>query len=195
MPRILIPTKEKKSKTKKKNIILSSTEDFILLTDSREQQPFRFPREIKTEIFALPTGDYSVKNMEHLVCVERKSKQDMYSSLSSGRKRFFKEVLRMAEFEQACFVVTCTMEDFLKPPSYVRGFTLFESKFNPKSAINSLISWHIKYEVPTIFAGTHFLGMTFTMRFLEKFWKFKKGQEVEEKEEMEEMEGSEIENE
>lgn len=185
MPKILGITeknKKKKTGTRKKKVDTfqhSLQDNLILLQDSREQTPFLFPKGIQVEISALSTGDYSIKGMESLICVERKSHQDMYSSLSSGRDRFRKEVLRMAELERACFVVTCTMEEFLRPPSYVKGFTLIESRFNPKSAINSLISWHVKYGVPTIFSGTHISGMTFTMRFLEKFWKFKKEGEKE----------------
>ena len=185
MPKILEGTEKKnrrpKMRKKKEDVLTQQQPQDIMtiITDSREQNKFLFPREINSIVSTLKTGDYSILSMENLICVERKSHADFYQSLGSSRERFEREILRMAEFERACFITTVSLEEFLKPPVYNKGFTLFESKLNPRSAINSIISYQVKYNIPTIFAGSQQLGMVYTLRFLEKFWKYKKEKEGE----------------
>lgn len=76
---------------------------FTIITDSREQQPFDFPPSefcngsvTKT----LKTGDYSLLNAEHLLCIERKKNcSEIWSNLAKQWKRFSAELERMSEFE------------------------------------------------------------------------------------------------
>jgi ERCC4-type nuclease len=176
MPKINFTIKTKKNTTIKpkenNSITIPSSNEFTIIIDSREQLPFKFPKEITTITKALPSGDYSILSLEDKVAVERKSHQDMYNSLSSGRERFLREMDRLSTFDRAIIIVETSLTQFLKPPTYMRGGYVFESKFNPKSAINSLISIYIKYNVPTVFADSHAVGMCYTLRFLEKYWKW-----------------------
>lgn len=134
----------------------------IIIIDTREKTPYIFQNSITK---ALPTGDYSIKGLEDQIIVERKTKSDCYGSLGQGRKRFEKEFIRMAEFDYAALVIECSLTDFLTPPEY--------SQMNPKSAINSLISWSIHYGVHVHFCDSREYSRAMTYQILRKYWRLK----------------------
>lgn len=135
---------------------------FVIAIDQQEKKPFAFwdhPVEVKH----LTTGDYSIVGLEERVCIERKSHSDAYGTFGSGRSRFSRELERMLWFDYAAIVIECTLEQFLIPPGF--------SHLNPKSAINSLVSWSVRYGVHVFFAGRRRHARTLTFRILEKYWK------------------------
>lgn len=95
--------------------------------------------------------------------MERKSKSDAYGTIGGGRKRFVRELERMAEMDYACIVIECSLEAFLRQP--------FRSRLKPNSAINSLIAWSVRYGIPIWFTDRRINGHAVTLRILEKFWK------------------------
>lgn len=134
---------------------------FTVVVDSREQAPYEFPGAV---VKGLATGDYSVLGYEDRVAIERKTKEDAYASLGSGRARFERELQRLSKLVYAAIVIESTLEDFLQAPTFTR--------MNPKAAVNSIIAWSVKYKVCVFFAGNRHLGHTLTLRLLEKFWKY-----------------------
>ena len=72
--------------------------EYIVAVDTREQKPYRFPH---SEVKTLATGDYSIVGLEDQVAIERKSKEDAYSSLGQGRDRFERELERLSKFDYA----------------------------------------------------------------------------------------------
>lgn len=140
----------------------SNPESFTVIVDSREQKPYRFER---MAVAALPAGDYSIQGLEGEVAIERKSRQDAYASLGSGRARFERELQRLSRLKYAAIVVESTLPDFLTPPPF--------TKMNPKAAVNSLIAWSVKYRVCVFFAGDRVHAQTLTRRLLEKYWKYR----------------------
>lgn len=143
---------------------------FIIIQDTREQKPLKFPKDIKVIKKSLETGDYSINGYEDKICIERKSKVDAYGSLSSGRERFENEYKRMALMDKALVIIESSFSDFMVSPYYYRGGKKIECKFNPVSAINTLISWYLDYNIGFIFADNHKMAMGFTLRFLEKYF-------------------------
>jgi ERCC4-type nuclease len=133
---------------------------FIIAIDTREQKPYKFGKH-PVEIVTLQTGDYSIIGLENVICIERKSKADAYGTFGSGRARFKRELERMVWFDFAAIVVESSFEDFLIPPTF--------SKMHPNSAINSLISWSIRYGVHVLFCGRRKHARTLTFRILEKY--------------------------
>lgn len=122
---------------------------FIVAVDTREQRPFIFAGlglEIITRRTTLKTGDYSILGLEKYVCVERKSKEDLFGSCTSGRKRFEKELVRMSQMERSCVIVECSMEDVKAG--------LPGSKIDPLSIVNTAIAWAGRYRVPWHFMPT-----------------------------------------
>jgi hypothetical protein len=181
MPRVNFSKKTKKitikstatsTKTKKDNSdTIPSIGEFIIVIDQQEKHQFTFPKEIKTVRKHLKTADYSLLNFEDRICVERKSKSDAWGSVTEGRDRFRAEYIRMQEFEKKIVVIESTLEDFLIPPVYVKDGRIIQIKTDPKTPINTFISWFERYRVPFIFVDNHQLGMVFTMRFLDFFYR------------------------
>jgi ERCC4-type nuclease len=136
----------------------------VVAIDTREQKPYRFPRcEVKT----LPTGDYSIVGLEDRIAIERKTKDDAYSSLGQGRARFERELERLSRFDYAAIVIETSLPDFLRAPAF--------SRMNPKAAANSIIAWSVKYRVCVFFAGDRLHGNALTRQLLDKFWRYQDG--------------------
>jgi ERCC4-type nuclease len=179
MPKVSFSTKTKKTitkstaKTKKDSSISTTTpsaNEFIIVIDQQEKHQFTFPREIKTIKKHLRTADYSLVGFEDRICIERKSKSDAWGSVSEGRDRFRREYERMAKFEKKIVVIESTLEDFLIPPIRMVAGQVIQSRVDPKTPINTFISWFERYNVPFIFVDNHEKGMAFTLRFLSFFY-------------------------
>ena len=136
----------------------------VVAIDTREQKPYRFAR---SEVRTLASGDYSIVGLEDRVAVERKTKQDAYSSLGQGRTRFERELQRLARFDYAAIVIETSLPDFLRAPAF--------SRMNPRAAARSMIAWSVKYRVCVFFAGDRRHGNALTQQLLEKFWKYRNG--------------------
>jgi len=153
---------------------------FTILVDGREKAPYRFngihadaaqrhrPLVITTMWCHLATGDYTIGGLEHLVCVERKSLADLYSTLGQNRDRFEREHERMAGIIQrggrCCVVVEADWETaiHLPPP---------QSHLPPKVVLRTAISWEVRYGVPWHFLPDRRFSEIYTFRYLEKFYK------------------------
>jgi len=139
---------------------MATRSGFTIVIDSREQKPYRFRGALKA---ALPAGDYSAAGLERRVAVERKTHADCYSSVGAGRKRFEKEMKRLAAYDYAAIVIEAGLADFLRPPAH--------SRLHPHAAVNTLVSWSVKYGVHVFFAGSRRLARGLTYRIIEKFCK------------------------
>jgi len=133
----------------------------IVAIDTREQRPYHFPH---SEVKTLVTGDYSILGLEDKIAIERKSKEDAYSSLGQGRVRFERELERLSQFDYAAIVIEASLPDFLQAPVF--------SQMNPKSATASIIAWSVKYRVCIFFAGDRRHGNALTKQLLEKYWRY-----------------------
>ena len=153
------------------------TAPFTVLVDGREKTPYTFadlhadachqhrPLLVTTEWAHLPTGDYTVRGLESIVTVERKSLADLFSTLGQHRDRFEREHERMAAgFQRAAVVVEASWYDVLHLPPP-------RSKLNPKTVWRTSISWLCRYGVPWVMAEDRRLAEIWTFRFLEKAWK------------------------
>lgn len=136
----------------------------VVAIDTREQKPYRFAR---SEVKTLASGDYSIVGLEDRIAVERKTKQDAYSSLGQGRARFERELQRLSRFDYAAVVIETSLPDFLHAPAF--------SRMNPSAAARSMIAWSVKYRVCVFFAGDRRHGNALTWQLLEKFWKYRSG--------------------
>ena len=132
-----------------------------IVTDSREQKPFRFENSV---VKTLKTGDYSILGFEDKVSIERKSKQDIFASLGTGRKRFERELQRMSKFDYAAIVIETGLPGLLQRPPF--------SRMLPKSVVNTLVSWSVKYGVHVFFAGDRRHAKALTYRILEKYYRY-----------------------
>jgi ERCC4-type nuclease len=132
---------------------------FNILVDTREQKPYLFVNMVEQ---ALKTGDYSLQGMESLICIERKSKADIFMCAGHERKRFVAELERMQEYKYSAIVIESSLQDMTVQPAYTR--------MNPKSVINSLLAWSVRYGVHVFFADNRSLAQNLVYRLLERFY-------------------------
>lgn len=117
-----------------------------VVVDNREKKPWRFPGLDNVVYDTLDVGDYTLEGFEHVFAVERKSLNDLASSLGSERERFEDEVKRAQSMEEFAVVVESPRElvaayqDSKYCPNYY-------SKLYPKTIISTEKSWTDRYDV------------------------------------------------
>ena len=131
----------------------------VIITDSREQLAYRF--ENPSEVAALACGDYSIKNLEDCISVERKSLDDLISCLSNDRDRFERELFKGRALDYLCLVIEATLEDI--------AMHKYRSEMLPKAAIQSLVAFSVRYRLPIWFAGTREYAQRLTESILLKY--------------------------
>ena len=140
--------------------------EFIIAIDSREQRPFTFESidpVPATEVVALRTGDYSLIGHEAEIIIERKSVTDLFGSCGKGRKRFEKEILRMAAFNYAAIVCEADWQEILRSPPP-------RSKLSPKVIFSSMIAWEERYKVHFWPCPNRAFAEKVTYRMIERFY-------------------------
>ncbi len=149
---------------------------FTIIIDSREQAPYSFrgfnadardkrrPLIVRTEVRGLASGDYSLFGLESRIAVERKSIDDLFSTLGQGRDRFERELQRLSEMDFAAVVIEAGWSAIVgQPPPH--------TKLSPKSVYRSVIAWQQRY--PKIHwwpCDTRTFAERTTFRILERFW-------------------------
>lgn len=112
-----------------------------IIIDTREQTPLDFPH-LPSRPGTLYTGDYSLAGFESVFAVERKSIQDLCSSLRAGRERFMHELHRLRAFQFRRLLIIGT------PTEYSQ--LVAQGRANPKQVDHSLLSIAINYDIPSI---------------------------------------------
>ena len=141
-PRALFPEPEQHPTSRKRRVKLTP-DDVLAIVDTREQLPLELP--LRTITDTLPTGDYSVSGFEDLICCERKSLPDLIGCMTSGRKRFERELQRMKAYDARCVVVEAHWKQ-LRDGEY-------RSRITPEAATHSVVSWISSFAVPFLFVG------------------------------------------
>jgi DNA excision repair protein ERCC-4 len=139
----------------------------VIVKDTREQNGYDFASlkpPPRLEVATLPTGDYSVKGLEGLVTVERKSLADAFGSFGRGRPRFERELARLADFAYAAVVIEADWHTILRnPPAF--------SRLNPKTVLASVVAWTQRFRVHFWACPNRAFAERLTFRLLERFWK------------------------
>jgi len=132
----------------------SSKKPFTVVVDTREQQPYAFDPDIVTTLRqALPAGDYSLAGYEASISVERKSLADFIASVIRSRKRFLRELTKLAEYDLGCIVVEGSIEDIVAR-RYVCGVS-------PNAVLGATFSIIVDHGVPVFFCGDRQLARRF----------------------------------
>ena len=112
----------------------------IIKIDTREQQPYTFK---DSETGTLSVGDYSILGLEDCISIERKTLDDLISCLTSDRDRFERELYRGKSLDYFCLIIEASLQDI------VNGN--YRSQASPKSMIQSLLAFSIRYRLPVWF--------------------------------------------
>jgi len=127
--------------------------------DTREQKPYKFDRPVETGTLSI--GDYSLRGLEDLISIERKTIDDLIGCLAGDRERFERELHKGKALEYFCLVIEASLDDLVQGK--------YKSKMDPKAAIQSLLAFSIRYRLPIWFAGNRKNAERLTESLLEKF--------------------------
>lgn len=128
-----------------------------VVIDSREQRPWQF-QNLPSEQGTLSTGDYSVKGLEHLVAIERKSLDDLLGCVGRERDRFLRELQRLKAYKFKALIIEATYEDIQRGE--------WRSKVHPNAVAGSLAGWMAQYQIPIFLAGDHESAGRFVEKYL-----------------------------
>jgi DNA excision repair protein ERCC-4 len=131
-------------------------DDVIAIVDTREQMPLDLS-PLKIESGTLPTGDYTVKGLESIIAIERKSLDDLLACVGQERERFDREVQRMLAYPVRAIVIESTWSDL------ERG--QWRSKVTPAAALGSCLGW-VASGVPVLMTTDHKRAGIFVSRLL-----------------------------
>ncbi|MCA9189821.1 MAG: hypothetical protein R3E01_02675 [Pirellulaceae bacterium] len=126
------------------------------IVDTREQLPFVLD-PLRVERGTLATGDYSVKGLERVIAVERKSLQDLVGCVGRERDRFDREVQRLVAYPVRALVVEASWDDVRQGE--------WQGRVTPRQVEGSLLGW-IAAGLPVIMAGSRVFAQTYTARLL-----------------------------
>lgn len=150
---------------------------FVIGRDNREQLGYLFegfkadasegnrPLVVRVEDVTLQSGDYSLIGYQDQVAIERKSFEDLFSTLGQGRERFVRELERLNEMDFAAVVCEVGWREvaFHRP---------VHSRMSSKSVVRSILAWSQRYiRVHWFMAGDRRMGEAITFRLLERYYK------------------------
>ena len=114
----------------------------VVVVDTREQTPLPIMR-LATVRAGLLTGDYSIRGLEHLFAVERKSIPDLVSCCcNSNRERFENELHRLRGFRFRRLLVVGSVAEV--------EAGLYRSQIAPRAVLGSLAAFEIRYDIPVV---------------------------------------------
>ncbi len=133
------------------------------LIDTREQAPYTFERfNVEIVRATLPVGDYSLPGFEDKVAIERKELNDLIACLMNGnRERFERELAKARHYELFAVVVEGSLSDISKGE--------YRSEMKPHAALQSIITFQVRYRVPFVWAGNRAGAEYVTHWMLEKY--------------------------
>lgn len=140
-------------------LIQTSAMGLTIKIDSREQLPYKFNHP--TEVGALACGDYSLAGLENHVAIERKTIDDLIGCLTKGRARFERELSRGRALDYFALVLEASLADLANGN--------YRSKMLPKSAVQSLMAFSVRYHLPIFFCESRKYAQKITESLLLKF--------------------------
>ena len=102
------------------------------IVDTREQQPLEL-NPIGVEQGTLATGDYTIKGLENIARVERKSLPDLLQCCGQERERFEREIERLLAFPVRVLIVEASWADI--------DMAQWRSKLTSQQVAGSLVGW------------------------------------------------------
>ena len=117
--------------------------DLRMVIDTREQLPYQFKNAV---VKTLKLGDYAPLGYENEIAIERKSLADWASSITKGRARLEREILRAKkELKFFAIIIETDLDKIWKAPLY--------SQINRKALVNVIPRWMVKYNIPILFGS------------------------------------------
>lgn len=120
-----------------------------ILVDTREQAPLPIEAH-PVERVTLPVGDYGIAGFSDwdnpAFVVERKSLDDLVQSLTHGRARFEREVLKLRQFRFRALLIEAEQVQI--------EIGLYRSAVTPKALLQSLAAFQVRHNLHVLWAGS-----------------------------------------
>lgn len=141
-----------------------------IVVDSREQKPYTFPGIESVVEKTLDVGDYSLQGFEDRFAVERKTLNDLATSLGADRDRFEREIIRAQDLTEFVVVIEAP-EDDVYDYAGTGACPNYYSAIYPNSIIGTVEKWPKKYDVlDFIWAESRAGGKQETLSKLDKWY-------------------------
>lgn len=140
-----------------------------LIIDTREQNalPFKVGSRNTIEVKTLKVGDYSLKNYENEIAIERKSPSDLFSSLGKGHSRFKKELGKSQKLKYFAIVVEGDYDTILHKDFESAHF----SKMKGYVITSILFTLHMKYGINVFFCKDRYQSVRVIKELFKAFLK------------------------
>lgn len=127
--------------------------NFEIIVDTREQQPWEF-RNMEKTIAKLDTGDYSLKGLEDIFCIERKGSISEFAN-NITEKRVKDVVARLSKIPHAFLLFEFDLEDVLIYPvgSSVPRKMWSKLRISPKFILKHINELQLLHNVKILFCG------------------------------------------
>jgi len=156
----------------------TASQTMTIKVDTREQLPYDFASVKSPQIpftvvrDTLGTADYTTEApltapKADQIVIERKSLQDLYSTLGQARDRFEQEFQRMSEYGYAALVVEATWEQIAEPNRHLKHPSLLV----PKTVVATLVAWSQRYGVHVFTCPGRVFAEKLTYRLLERWFR------------------------
>lgn len=163
-------TKKLESKVNLPEFTYNFPEGFVVVCDTREQSPLFIPKPPKGLIIVRDTlrfGDYSIKGFENSIAIERKTIQDLWTSLTSEAKRFKAELEELAKYERRYILIEGLESEYLSWQP--------ERKIHPNAIRMALASIEAKGGIPIHQAENREMAERWVLDLFIKYFLFKRG--------------------
>lgn len=127
--------------------------DFTIIIDTREQQPWSFP-EYSVANNKLDTGDYSIEGLENILAIERKKSASEFAN-NIVEKRFVDVIERLSNVKYSFLLLEFDLKDLLKYPfgSTVPRHMWNKIRIKPAFLIKHILELQIQHNIIVYFCG------------------------------------------
>lgn len=135
-------------------MINNTYNNFTIVIDTREQQPWTFDNYAKAHK-KLDTGDYSIEGLEHLLTIERKKSSSEFAT-NIVESRFKDVVMRLSQFKYSFLLLEFDLQDLLIYPigSTVPKRMWDKVKITPSFLIKNIIELQLNHNIKVMFCGS-----------------------------------------
>ncbi|TQQ81887.1 ERCC4 domain-containing protein [Halonotius roseus] len=130
--------------------------------DQREKREWDLPGVDQTAVH-LETGDYTIEGYEDRFAVERKSINDLATSVGSNRDRFEAEIQRAQSMDEFVVIIEGSRHDVENHRYY--------SNIHPNAVLGTTDKWPLKYsQLDFIWAGDREQAAQECLRLLDRWY-------------------------
>lgn len=145
---------------------------YEVIRDTREQTGWWFNPSnecLGTIEQTLPTGDYTLRGLEKILCIERKGCTSEFAT-NINEKRFDKELKRMDEFDHAFLLLDFTPADIEQFPinSGIPKSKYKSVRVSPNYLRSKIADYSIRYNIKILFTGGN--GPKYMVDIFRKMW-------------------------